>query len=128
MTPNSAIAELSPAVNAGGSLADLLTDAERRGGDRRPVLSSVLAEPLDENFQPTGTPFVALARNVSRGGMALLSTQPIGAKYLALRQPGVDRRVIRYMEVVRSTLIGYGYEIAGQFIEPDDRPNGREQP
>lgn len=94
-----------------------MSEADRRGGDRHPVLSSVLAEPLDDNFQPAGTAFVALTRNVSRGGIALLYTQPIGAKYLALRQPGVEGGV-RYVEVVRSKLIGYGYEIAGRFIEP----------
>lgn len=127
MTPDSAIAELTPAADAGGSLADLLADAERRGEDRRPVLSSVLAEPLDEDFQPAGPPLVALARNISRGGIALLYTHPIGAKYLAIRQPGVDTRVIQYVEVVRSTLIGYGYEIAGRFIEPESRPDGREE-
>ncbi len=125
MTSDSAIVERRPATLNGGSLADLLADAERRGGDRRPVLSSVIAEPLDENFQAAGAPFVALARNISPGGIALLYTQPIGAKYLALRQPGSETRVFRYLEVVRSTLIGYGYEIAGRFIEPAGRPNGR---
>lgn len=118
MTPDSATAEMDLAAAPDGNVADLLSDADRRGGDRRPVLSSVLAEPLDENFQPAGPAFVALTRNISRGGIALLYTQPIGARYLAVRQPGVEGRVVRYVEVVRSKLIGYGYEIAGRFIEP----------
>lgn len=117
MTPHSATAEVDFAAPPGGGLEDLLSDADRRGGDRRPVLSSVLAEPLDDNFKPAGAAIVALTRNVSRGGIALLYTQPIGAKYLAIRQPGIEGRV-RYVEVVRSKLIGYGYEIAGRFIEP----------
>lgn len=119
MTPDCAIAELVAAENDGSSLPELLADANRRGEGRRAVLSSVLAEPLDEKLQPAGAPFVALTRNVSRGGIALLYTQPIGARYLALRQPGADGRDMRYIEVVRSTLIGYGYEIAGRFIEPN---------
>lgn len=116
LTPDSAIAERQVADTNGDSLEELLADAERRGEQRRPVLSSVMAEPLDENFQPNGAAFIALARNISRGGISLLYTQPIGAKYLALSQPG-ESRVLRYVEVVRSTLIGYGYEIAGRFVE-----------
>lgn len=107
---------------AGGFGSWRLGDPDRRGTMRFGATRPVLAHPLDEHFEPQGSPFVALARNLSSEGLALLVPQVCDARYLRLRMsnPTHEDTVELLLEVGRWTRLGDVIEIAGRFVHPLD--------
>ena len=92
-------------------------DVERRSAQRVPMIEPLNIKPLDEHFQPAGEATMALMRNVSRSGIALLHVRPVKSRYLALcqvRPQGVETPL--YMEIIRCRQIGSGFELAGPFV------------
>lgn len=92
-------------------------DVERRSAPRVPMIEALNIKPLDEQFQPAGAATMALMRNVSRSGIALLHVRPVKSRYLALcqvRPHAVETPL--YMEIVRCRQIGSGFELAGPFV------------
>jgi hypothetical protein len=93
-----------------------VSDDERRTDRRKPVVLDIIAVPLGENRQPCGEPFLALSRNISRGGIALLHTENVRAPYLLLRIETTRHQVIQtVVEVVRSRRFYQFTEISGRF-------------
>ena len=95
----------------------LPSQIERRGMVRFPIAVPVLVMPLDENYQPVGPAFEAVTRDLSAGGMALLHTRAVNAKFLALEIeiPQKGRRTM-ILEVLRCRPSRRFYEIAGKFV------------
>lgn len=92
-------------------------DVERRSAPRVPMIEPLHIKPLDDDFQPAGLAAMALMRNVSRSGIALLHVRPVKSRYLALcqvRPHAVETPL--YMEIVRCRQIGSGFELAGPFV------------
>jgi hypothetical protein len=57
---------------------------KRRRYTRYPLRVHATATPLDEQFRPSGSPFPVLARDVSAGGIGLVHSRPLDAKYIML--------------------------------------------
>jgi hypothetical protein len=95
-------------------------DVERRAAARVPMIEAINIKPLDELFQPAGPPTMALMRNVSRSGIALLHVRPVNSRYLALCQvrPQAAETPL-YMEIIRCRQIGSGFELAGPFVSAE---------
>lgn len=108
---------------AGGLGGWQLGDPDRRTAMRFGATRPVLVHPLDEQFEPKGSPFVALARNLSSEGLALLVPQVCDATYLRLRvsNPTEEDVIEVLLEVGRWSRVGDLVEIAGRFVRP---PNG----
>jgi hypothetical protein len=91
-------------------------DDERRTEKRKPVVVDVIAVPLDENRQPCGEPFLALTRNISRGGIAILHSERVTAPYLLLRiETGRHKAIQTVVQVVRTRSFYQFTEISGRF-------------
>lgn len=89
---------------------------EQRTERRYAVSVPVSAIPVDDSFQKTGEPFMALTRDISTKGMSMYHTRRVSEKFLALEltDPANNRlRVV--LEVLRCRPDGLFYEIAGRF-------------
>jgi hypothetical protein len=94
-----------------------VSDDERRSEKRRPVVLNIIAVPLDEDRNPCGEPFLALSRNISRGGIALLHTEMVKSPYLLLRIETLRHEVIQaVVQVVRARNFYQFTEISGRFV------------
>jgi hypothetical protein len=94
-----------------------VSDDERRSEKRRPVVLDIIAVPLDEDRNPCGEPFLALSRNISRGGIALLHTERVKAPYLLLRIETLRHEVIQaVVQVIRARNFYQFTEISGRFV------------
>lgn len=115
---------------AGGFGDWRLGDPDRRGTMRFGAIRPVLAHPLDERFAPKGSPFVALARNLSSEGLALLVPHICDASYLRLRMsnPTQEDIVDLLLEVGRWSRLGDVIEIAGRFVQPPDAEGAAPRP
>jgi hypothetical protein len=98
-------------------------DDERRKEQRKPVCADVIAVPLDENRQPCGEAFLALTRNISRGGIAILHTERVTAPYLLLRiETGRHQSIQTVVRVVRARSFYQFTEISGRFeLSPEKK-------
>jgi hypothetical protein len=96
---------------------------ERRTEKRKPVVLDVIAVPLDAQFRQTGEPFLALTRNISQGGIAILHTEKITAPYLLLRLETHRHEAIQaIIEVVRTRTFYQFTEISGRFeVSPEKK-------
>ena len=61
--------------------------AERRREERYPSSVALRIQPLDMDFRPSGEPFCALTRDISRSGMGFINSEPFDHKYLRLSIP-----------------------------------------
>jgi hypothetical protein len=104
-----------------------VADDERRREKRRPVVLDVIAVPLDEEHHPCGEPFLALSRNISRGGIALLHTEKVTAPFLLLRIETIRHQVIQtVVKVVRTRSFYQFTEISGRFeVKPEKKRSGK---
>jgi hypothetical protein len=105
-------------------MVEILADTSFRGvehrRDPRYVLAKpVLVQPADGDLRPCGEARYVVARDISRGGMAILSTQAIEADYLIVRLTmprGESRELEVALRVIRCERIPGGmYDIGGQF-------------
>jgi hypothetical protein len=94
-----------------------ISDDERRIEKRRPVVLDIIAVPLDEDRNPCGEPFLALSRNISRGGIALLHTEQVKAPFLLLRIETLKHQVIQAVaQVIRARNFYQFTEISARFV------------
>ena len=94
-----------------------ISDDERRAEKRKPVVLNIIAVPLDEDRNPCGEPFLALSRNISRGGIALLHTEMVKAPYLLLRIETLKHEVIQaVVQVIRARNFYQFTEISARFV------------
>ena len=90
---------------------------EKRGIRRYPVTTPVVAMPIDASFEPVGDPFMAMSRNVSGTGMAVISTRAVTTEFLAVElSTGQGERMQLVMHVLRCRPTGRFYEIGGVFL------------
>jgi CheY-like chemotaxis protein len=95
---------------------------ERRKSDRVSLLATVIAIPVNRQFEPAGEPFKGAARDVSQGGMSLLHTRAISSEYVALRWQSLASKnsfIKVVMKLTRCRPMGPFYEVAGQFVMRD---------
>ncbi|MGA2030658.1 MAG: PilZ domain-containing protein [Thermoguttaceae bacterium] len=84
---------------------------------RRPLTIVVPTLPLDERLRPLDEPLMMVTRNISCGGIALVHTQPIIAKYLAVELPAPDtQRYQMVVEVLHVRPVDSLYEYGGRFV------------
>jgi hypothetical protein len=99
-----------------------VSDDERRTEKRRPVVLDIIAVPLDEDRNPCGDPFLALSRNISRGGIALLHTERVKAPFLLLRIETLRHEVIQaVVQVIRARNFYQFTEISGRFVATTEK-------
>jgi hypothetical protein len=76
---------------------------DRRSAKRKPAMIDVIAVPLDAERKPCGDAFLALTRNISHGGIAILCTEVTKAPYLLLRLEMARYRCLQaVVRVIRS--------------------------
>lgn len=98
-------------------LAKQYDGPERRADPRRSIAAPVAAIPLDDHFLPAGEPFMGMAHNISRGGIALIHTRSVTVPYLGLELTLDETNEIRAaIRIVRCRAVGLFYEIAGPFV------------
>jgi hypothetical protein len=106
------------------------TNEERRTDKRRPVVLDVIAVPLDQDQQPCGEPFMALTRNISRGGIAILHTEKVTAPYLLLKMETARHETMQIVvQVVRLRSFYQFTEICGRFeLKAEKKPTRPRSP
>jgi DNA-binding response OmpR family regulator len=95
---------------------------ERRTSDRVSLLATVVAVPVTRQFEPSGEPFKAAARDVSQGGMSMLHTRAVSSEYVALRWQSLASKnsfIKVAMKLCRCRPMGPFYEVAGEFVMRD---------
>jgi len=76
---------------------------DRRSTNRKPAMIDVIAVPLDAERKPCGEAFLALTRDISRGGIAILCTEEVKSPYLLLRLEMARYRMLQAVaRVIRS--------------------------
>ena len=90
---------------------------ERRAHARYMVVIPAIVQPLDAGRQPQGKPFNAATRDISAGGIGLVQSQPVTAKFLGVKlTPPNGKGIQLLVKVRRCTPLGTYFDIAGQFI------------
>ncbi|NND99871.1 MAG: hypothetical protein HKN47_21330 [Pirellulaceae bacterium] len=57
---------------------------EQRISERQQILQPISVQSLDDQFQPVGTPFEALSRDVSVSGVGFFSIEPVDARFIKI--------------------------------------------
>lgn len=90
---------------------------ERRSEQRHPIAVPIIARPVGEDLQSAGEPFVAVTKDISTRGVALLHHEPIDSKYMAVRLTDRDgRKLTGAIEVLRCRQVGQFFEVGGKFV------------
>lgn len=90
---------------------------ERRRTSRYPIVIPVVAQPFSSSFCSTDPSFMALTRDLSSTGLALVHTRAVGAELLAVELAGgKNNRMQLVMRVLRCRPFHHLYEIAGDFL------------
>jgi hypothetical protein len=97
---------------------------DRRSTKRKPAMIDVIAVPLDAEHKPCGEAFLALTRNISRGGIAILCTEEIKSPYLLLRLEMARYRMMQsIVRVIRQRSFYQFTEVSAEFVVKDE-PKG----
>jgi len=97
---------------------------DRRSTKRKPAMIDVIAVPLDAEHKPCGDAFLALTRDISRGGIAILCTEEIKAPYLLLRLEMARYRMMQaIVRVIRQRSFYQFTEVSAAFVM-NDEPKG----
>ncbi|HXY34036.1 MAG TPA: hypothetical protein VEI07_07400 [Planctomycetaceae bacterium] len=116
-----AVEQFVDAVDGGRDLFE-----DRRSAKRKPVTIDVIAVPLDAQQKPCGDAFLALTRNISRGGIAILCTERVKSPYLLLRLEMARYRMLQaVVKVIRSKSFYQFTEVSACFAlaEGESRPS-----
>jgi len=91
---------------------------ERRKSQRVGILMAISARPVDAAGKAIGEAIDAVTHNISAGGLALLTNQPVEAQFLELELGSDGSGHMRFvLEVLRTRRVqGWCYEVAGRFI------------
>ena len=90
---------------------------ERRARPREPIAIPVSAQPLDANFRPTGDVFAAVTKDISTGGIGVIHSEQIVARYLQIEiatQDGEEMSLLA--QVKHCTPYGPHYHIGARFV------------
>lgn len=111
---------------ANGEDIELLVQrlAMESGADRRDEcrftgsLTIELQTLHDSTLEPAGPVMRAIARDISRSGIAIMHAEPVSSKFLAVRilAPGDDDATHLILEVSRCRPVGDFFDIAGTFL------------
>ena len=94
---------------------------DRRSAKRKPAMIDVIAVPLDAERKPCGDAFLALTRNISHGGIAILCTETTKAPYLLLRLELARYRCLQaVVRVIRSRSFYQFTEVSASFALTED--------
>ena len=94
---------------------------DRRSTKRKPAMIDVIAVPLDAEHKPCGDAFLALTRDISRGGIAILCTEEIKAPYLLLRLEMARYRMMQaVVRVIRQRSFYQFTEVSAAFVVKDE--------
>jgi hypothetical protein len=96
--------------------AHLQRDVDRREEERHPMLVSVLAQPVDEQYRAIGEPFALVTRDISEKGIGLVHIKPIADNLLALQMSLVGEEVNVVVRLLWSKVFGPFYYIGGEFV------------
>lgn len=92
-------------------------ERENRSDRRWNLALPAVAVPLDDLHQPVGEPARMVTRDISTGGISLLHTQPVPARFLRVQ---LDTPILQstdlIVHVLRTRTIGAYTEIAGEFV------------
>jgi len=89
---------------------------DRRSAKRKPAVIDVIAVPLDAERKPCGDALLALTRDISHGGIAILCTEAIKAPYLLLRLEMARYRCLQaVVRVIRSRSFYQFTEVSASF-------------
>jgi len=82
---------------------------------------SIIIQPIDESFRPTGDHYTAVMREISQNGIAILSTRQISERYLSvlLKNPHREEMeiVAAVAEVICSEPDEQGvFDVVGRFV------------
>lgn len=97
--------------------SNLFEGLEKRTSRRFRLPVAVPTQPLNEQWCPSGEPVMMVISNISSGGMALLHTDAVKMKYLAVELPGTDdQRLQVVVEVTRRRAIRPFFEYGGKIL------------
>jgi hypothetical protein len=98
-------------------IGDESPSAEKRTARRFPFTVAVPVMPVDSSLRPVGEPFMAMTRNISTGGIALIHTRPITARHLVVELTNAaGERLQLWVRVLRCRPLGPFCDIAGEFV------------
>ncbi len=108
-----AVDEFVDAVD--GGLPDMFDD--RRSTKRKAAMIDVIAVPLDAEHRPCGEAFLALSRDISRGGISILCTEEVKAPFLLLRLEMARFRMLQaVVRIIRSRSFYQFTEVSACFV------------
>jgi hypothetical protein len=96
--------------------AHLQRDVDRRDAERRPMLVSVVAQPVDEQYRAIGKPFALVTRDISEKGIGLVHSEPIADDLLAIQMSLADEEVNVVVRLRWSKAMGPFYYLGGEFV------------
>jgi hypothetical protein len=89
---------------------------ERRSDKRYLRAMPVLVQPVDEQSNAVGLPFVAMTRDISASGIGLVHTEPIEHEMVALRMSFPGKEVDLVATVVWCRSLGPFYYAGANFV------------
>jgi hypothetical protein len=90
---------------------------DRRRERRYALAEAATAVEVDAGFGTVGEPFVAVTRDISKGGLCLYHTREVQEKFVAVCLPDPTGDSVQLlMEVLRCRPLGMLYEVAGRFV------------
>jgi hypothetical protein len=90
---------------------------DRRSEPRYKMTIPLVAQPIDDQLQPTGPVFRAVTRDISAHGIGMLSQDPTRAEFLALQlQLPTSTEIALFVRVLRCEPLGFYYDIGGRFF------------
>ena len=88
----------------------------RKNVARPPLVFEAVTIPLDDKLQPSGEPFVTLARNVSLARASLVHSEPIQASFLRISLEVVNLGATMVAKVRRSHAKQPYFEVDCEFV------------
>jgi hypothetical protein len=122
----STVDQFVDAVDGGGAKNPF---EDRRSAKRKPTMIDVIAIPLDAERNPCGDAFLALTRDISHGGIAILCTEAIKAPYLLLRLEMARYRCLQaVVRVIRSRSFYQFTEVSACFALAEEEQQSSASP
>ena len=76
---------------------------------------AISVQPVDDQLEPTGDPFVAVTKSVSPTGLAITHIRAVTARFLRITLRARGREVRTILDVVCCSCAGMHYDIRGDF-------------
>jgi len=110
--PPKAVADFLSRLDEGADF-----DAERRTSARKFATLEVAVIPVDRELKQCGESFLALSKDISATGMALLHTRTITESHVVVELANRDDRMLQLLAtVVRCHAVHRFYEIGLRFV------------